>query len=126
ATCDNLPADRVFELINTYSKFLIERLAQNGGIVDNIIGDEIVCFFTGKSQSDTEYVKNSLDALTSIFNELKDFESELHRRGFPTLNFGIGVNFGEASLGTVGAESKVNFTALGKTVNIASRLQSIC
>ena len=48
------------------------------------------------------------------------------RSGYPALRFGIGINYGEASIGSVGTDTKMNFTALGTTVNLAARLQAVC
>ena len=126
AATENIPAEDVFELVNIYCKFLADRLAKYGAIIDNIIGDQVVCFFSPKDPSDTEYIANSFKALTSIITDVAAFQEELTSKGYPALRFGIGMNFGEASIGTVGTDKKMNFTALGTTVNLAARLQAVC
>ena len=126
AATENIPAEKVFELVNVYCKFLTERLAKYGGILDNIIGDQIVCFFSQSKTSQEDYVADSFLALTAIIDEVGSFQDELVRSGYPALRFGIGINYGEASIGSVGTDKKMNFTALGTTVNLAARLQAVC
>ncbi len=126
AATENIPAENVFKLVNIYCQFLADRLAKHDAIIDNIIGDQIVCFFVPKDKKDSQYKLNSFLALKSIIDEVASFQEELSRSGHPALRFGIGMNFGEASVGSVGTEDKMNFTALGTTVNLAARLQSVC
>ncbi len=126
AATENIPAEDVFKLVNIYCTFLTDKLAKFGAVIDNIIGDQIVCFFSPQSSLDTKYVENSFLALSSIIGEVATFQNELTQAGYPALRFGIGMNYGEASIGSVGTEEKMNFTALGTTVNLAARLQAVC
>ncbi len=126
AATENIPAEQVFELVNIYCRFLADKLAKYGAIIDNIIGDQVVCFFSPKDASDVDYVSKSFDALTSVITDVSIFQEELTRKGYPALRFGIGMNYGEASVGSVGTDKKMNFTALGTTVNLAARLQAVC
>ena len=126
AATENIPAEQVFELVNIYCNFLTEKLAKHGAIIDNIIGDQIVCFFSQKNIADQLYVKNSFLALTEMIGDIAKFQNEMVQKGYPALRFGIGIHIGEASVGSVGTDDKMNFTALGSTVNLASRLQAIC
>lgn len=122
--CDGIVPEKVFELINLYASFVTKTLAQEGAIIDNIIGDEVVAFFIQKDNK-LDYVSRSFKAVLNILNSIDEFQADVKSHGFPPLAFGVGIHSGEASVGTVGSDFKMNFTALGNTVNVASRLQSI-
>lgn len=123
--CDGATPEHAFSLINQFAEFATSRLAMAGAIIDNIIGDEIVSFFTSKTETDTEVAERTLSAVRKIQSDFPKFSEKLADAGFPNIRLGIGVHFGEASVGSVGGEAKMNYTALGSTVNVASRLQSL-
>lgn len=122
--CDGMSPEKVFELINTYASYITQTFAEHGAIIDNIIGDEVVSFFIQKDHH-SDYIFKCFHAILDLLENIDTFQSEIKNHGFPPLAFGIGIHSGEASIGSVGSDFKMNFTALGSTVNIASRLQSI-
>jgi class 3 adenylate cyclase len=125
SACDGAAPERAFALINMFAEFATKHLAAQGAIVDNIIGDEIVCFFTKDPHQPTTHVERALKAAQSIQEHFPELNAKLKLHGFPHLKLGIGLHCGEASVGSVGSDAKMNFTALGSTVNVASRLQAL-
>lgn len=123
--CDGVSPERAFLLINTFADFITQILATNGAIIDNIIGDEIVAFFVKAETNPDEYARRAIAAANEIRSKFHLLQSTLKSYGFPELRLGIGIHCGEATIGSVGSDAKMNFTALGSTVNIASRLQSL-
>lgn len=123
--CDGVSPERAFLLINTFADFVTQILASNGAIIDNIIGDEIVAFFVKAESSPNEHARRALDSAKEIRSRFHVLQATLRSYGFPELRLGIGIHCGEATIGSVGSDAKMNFTALGSTVNIASRLQSL-
>lgn len=123
--CEGASPERAFLLVNLFSQFTTKILADYGAIIDNIIGDEVVAFFRIDQPGDRAALKNAIGAITQITNQYDLFQQKLSDHGFTSLRLGIGANFGEAILGSVGGQDKMNYTALGSTVNVASRLQSL-
>lgn len=125
SACDGASPERAFSLINQFAEFATSHLAANGAIIDNIIGDEIVSFFPQDHVGTKNYIFRALSAAHQIQSEFAKFSEKLRQNGFAELRLGIGIHCGEASVGSVGGDAKMNYTALGANVNIASRLQSL-
>lgn len=125
SACDNISPEKAFDLINLFSNFVTKILSEEGAIIDNIIGDQVVAFFTKREDSQYAHVDAALRASIRIKNEYPVLFQLLKQNGAPSLKMGIGLHVGDASMGSVGGEAKMNFTAIGTTVNVASRLQSL-
>jgi class 3 adenylate cyclase len=125
AACDGVAPEKAFLLINLFSDFATKILSEEGAIIDNIIGDEIVSFFPCEPADPHSHIFRAIKAANKISQNFSSFLQTLKQNGFPSLRLGIGINCGAASIGSVGSDAKINFTALGTTVNVASRLQSI-
>jgi class 3 adenylate cyclase len=111
---------RVVELLNIYFEFVTKYIAKHGGIVDNLIGDGVVAFFSGSSE---QIARNALFAGIEILANLDELQKSLRDKGLPTPSIGIGLHIGPAVVGSIGSRTKMSYTAIGDTVNIASRIQ---
>jgi class 3 adenylate cyclase len=125
AACDTLSAEKAFDLINNYANFTTKILSEEGAIIDNIIADEIVAFFSRGDSNSVNHADAALRAAYRIKDEFEKLNNIFIQNGIPSLKLGIGINLGEATVGSVGGDAKMNFTAIGTTVNIASRLQGL-
>ncbi len=125
AACDNLSPEKAFDLINLFANFTTKILSDEGAIIDNIIGDEIVSFFSRRDDDPTSHIIASLRTAIRIKSEFAQLDKIFLQNGIPSLRLGIGLHVGEASVGSVGGDAKMNFTAIGTTVNKAARLQSL-
>jgi len=116
-------------VMNRYLTVMSEPVRRNNGIIDKYIGDAIMAFwgppFTGIEEH------GRLGCLTAIemMAALPAFRAELPdlmglRRGIPKVNVRIGLATGEVVVGNIGSEQTRNYTVIGDTVNIASRLES--
>lgn len=117
--------ERVVQLLNLYFEFATKIVVKHGGIVDNLVGDGIVAFFLGSNSPRTTNVHRSkiLACGVEFVETISIFNQLLLSHGFQEMGIGLGVNVGNALVGTVGSEGKLSYTALGDTVNLASRLQ---
>lgn len=125
SACDGAPPEHAFLLINSFADFATKCLAVEGAIIDNIIGDEIVCFFPSNPSDPGEHVTRALRSIARLKSEFPAFTQKLKQQGFGEIKLGVGLHSGEATIGSVGSDAKMNFTALGSTVNTASRLQAL-
>ena len=68
---------------------------------------------------------NAVSAALGMQRRIKDVNLQLAAKGLPSVTLGIGINTGEATVGCIGAEQRSEYTAIGDTVNIASRIEGI-
>jgi adenylate cyclase len=115
------PADLVL-LMNKYLSAMTEIIEVNGGFVDKYIGDAIVAVF-GAPLDDPDHARNAVRAALACRGRLEELnEKKSAFRGY-RLDQRIGLNSGEALVGNIGSERRFNYTAMGDTVNLASRLE---
>lgn len=120
---DRLPYDVVF-LLNRYLGLMSDAIQQAGGRVDKFIGDGIMAIF-GISDSLQIGSRQALAASIGMANALDALNDEIGLTGDDRLRIGIGIHAGPVILGRIGAAgASNNITALGDTVNAASRLES--
>ncbi len=123
---ESYSVDQIFDVLNRYLNFGTNIIAQHGGIIDKLVGDEIVAFFVDSSNSNENHAVRALKATAQLLTELEEFNLELETLGFAALSFGIGLNSGIALVGSMGGDIRLNYTAIGDVINTASRLQDLC
>lgn len=114
-TAQMRPED-VVGTLNRYFAEMVEAIQQHGGTVDKFVGDCVMALW-GAPQSRPDDVRNALRAALSMLERAKKITF-----GGKPLQMGIGINTGLAVLGCIGSPRRLDYTAIGSTVNIASRL----
>ena len=117
-TAQMRPED-VVGTLNRYFAEMVDAIQQHGGTVDKFVGDCVMALW-GAPQSKPEDVRNALRAALSMLERAKKITF-----GGKPLQMGIGINTGLAVLGCIGSPRRLDYTAIGSTVNIASRLCGI-
>lgn len=116
---ERVTAGEFRSLIQAYYRSAAVAIDENGGIVDKFLGDGVMALFipviTGEN-----HASRAIDAGRAVLRAIE--RDGLGRRG---LRVGAGIHTGEAFVGVVGGGEKIDFTALGDTVNIAARLGSL-
>jgi adenylate cyclase len=121
---EELGAAGVVEMLNEYFSFMEDILKGNGGVVDKYIGDAIMALFgvPAKLGKDADRaVKAGLDMLAALEVLNKDRAA----RGQKAIAIGVGVSTGEVIAGNIGSPTRMNYTVIGDTVNLASRIESL-
>lgn len=111
-------------ILNRYFTIMTEEILRNGGVLDKYIGDAIMAFW-GAPIEDPNQAENALRAGLGMVRKLQMFNKELKARGGPQINLGIGIYTGQAVVGNVGSENRFDYTVIGDTVNMASRLEGV-
>lgn len=111
----------VVELLNQYFDMMIEIVFRMNGTVDKIIGDEIMVLFGAPLAFPDDTLRAALCALT-MRRELERFNRLRASLGEPPLEAGIGINRGSVISGNIGSRKRMDYTVIGDTVNLASRL----
>ncbi|MFC1855671.1 CHASE2 domain-containing protein [Thermodesulfobacteriota bacterium] len=125
-----LQPDEVVEMLNKYFTIICNKILKAGGTVDKFIGDAIMVIF-GAPLYYEDHADMALETAMSIAKEAKQFakwmEARFHDKydNLPEFDIGIGLHSGSAIIGNVGSLERFEFTAIGDTVNIASRLEGL-
>ncbi len=111
-------------VLNRYFSLMTEEILKHGGVLDKYIGDAIMAFW-GAPIDDPDQADNAMRASLGMLEKLKFLNKELRDSGRPEINIGIGLYTGMAVAGNIGSESRLNYTVMGDTVNVASRLEGL-
>jgi adenylate cyclase len=117
------PPQEIVNLLNRYFSRQVEVIFRHGGTLDKFIGDCIMAFW-GAPLEDSRHAEHAVAAALEMEQVLIAFREELGEagRGF---DVGIGINSGTAVVGFIGSEQKLDYTAIGDTVNLASRIEGL-
>ena len=118
-----LPYDLVF-VLNSYFKTAGEAVARAGGIVDKFVGDGVMALF-GVETGPDDGCRRALIAAKEIVSGVTQLSQLLASELAEPLKIGVGIHSGPAVVGRMGYGSAISLTAIGDTVNVASRLQDL-
>jgi adenylate cyclase len=118
----------VVEMLNTYLGQACEPILAQGGTVDKFIGDAVMAVF-GSPVLYPDHARRALSAALGLAEKAREFRAWMQQRfgdqDLPDFAIGIGIHTGEAIVGNIGSPKRLEFTAIGDTVNTASRLEGL-
>lgn len=120
----SLPYDLV-HILNRYFNALGAKIDQNGGYIDKYMGDGIMAIFGLENGSDEDPAFLALKSSFEMIEALKEFNVYLKKNFDHEFEIGIGIHYGKVVVGSLGYHKKLSFTAIGDTVNTASRIESL-
>ena len=109
--------------LRDYHAVMVDVIFRNNGTLDKFIGDGIMATFGTPSTTGND-ARNALSAAVEMQAALKSLNEARKAGGRPAVRIGIGMHYGPVVVGNVGSESRLEYTVIGDTVNIASRLES--
>jgi adenylate cyclase len=121
---ERLDPESVVLLLNDFYNLMIETTFKHDGTLDKFLGDGVMCIFgapIARPDHAIQAVRTALDMQAGI----AELGARFTREGRPPIAVGIGVSAGEVVAGTVGSEDRMEYTAIGDSVNLAARLESI-
>jgi adenylate cyclase len=116
-------AAQVVDLLNRYFSMQVEVIFRHGGTLDKFIGDAIMAFW-GAPAADPAHAANAIAAALEMAQKLEEFKRELGAEG-AAFDVGIGIHSGPAVVGFIGSERRQDYTAIGDTVNLSSRIEGL-
>jgi len=121
---ESMEARDVVKLLNDFHGGMVDTIFRYGGTLDKYLGDGLLAYFNAPvPQSD--HAERSVRCALDMIDSLADINRKRVERGQSPIGMGVGIHAGQAVVGNVGAPHRREFTAIGDTVNVASRLQSM-
>lgn len=114
--------EKVVGLLNRYFSAMSQIIFAHGGTLDKYIGDGLMAIF-GAPNATPEDAENALKTAVAMQERLITLNKELEADEFSPISIGIGLHTGEATIGYIGSDQRSEYTAIGDTVNVASRLE---
>jgi adenylate cyclase len=116
--------EQVVDLLNRYFTRQVEVIYRHGGTLDKFIGDAVMAFWNAPTES-PDHARRAVHAALDMLVALDDFKRELAERGegLGEFDIGIGLHTGPAVVGFLGSDSRMEYTAIGDTVNLGSRIE---
>lgn len=121
---EGLSPTQLTEMINHYLTPMTRVIYQHRGTVDKYIGDAIMAFW-GAPVADAQHPTHALEAAMGMVSELHKLQDSFRKKGWPTIQIGIGVNTGVMTVGNMGSAYRLAYTVMGDAVNLASRLEGL-
>ena len=119
---EKLSPEEVVTLLNLYLTAMTDIILASGGIIDKYEGDAIMAFWGAPVQEEDHAARACLAALENQ-TRLATLRQELAQMGLPPVYSRIGINTGEMIIGNLGSSQRFDFTVIGDSVNLASRLE---
>jgi len=119
---EKLAPEKVVQLLNEYFELMVEVIFRNHGTLDKFMGDGLMAIF-GAPEEDHHQEEHALRAAIEMQQELEKLQEKWSVDGIH-IRIGIGIHSGPAIVGNIGSSRRMEYTAIGDTVNVASRLES--
>ncbi len=120
---ESMSAEDVSKILNDYFKEIEPIITKNNGVINKFIGDAVMVIF-GEPIQDKNHATNAVKCADEMLKKVKSLQQKWLQEGRPKLEIGIGINTGDAFVGNIGTESRLEYTVIGDMVNLASRIES--
>lgn len=120
---EKLSADEVSVILNEYFTEMEPIVTKHRGVINKFIGDAVMVIF-GEPIKDELHPVNAVRCANEMLEKVDELQQKWLSEGKPKIEIGVGINTGEAFVGNIGSENRMEYTVIGDTVNLASRIES--
>ncbi len=121
---ESLLPEQIVEILNAYLELVAKAVLKYQGTIDKFIGDAAMAVFNSPLDLE-DYEFRAVCAAWELLSNAKDLNQICREKFGREVAFGIGIQCGEAVIGNIGSELRMDYTAIGDTVNTASRLEGV-
>jgi adenylate cyclase len=108
--------------MNRYMTAMTAKIIDNNGTLDKYIGDAQMAFWNAPLD-EADHAKLAVKTALEMLGDLERFNDEIRLEGIPAFGMGLGINTGSVVVGNMGSDQRFDYTCLGDSVNLASRLE---
>lgn len=119
---EQMTAQQVSEILNEYFTEMEPIITKYNGIINKFIGDAVMAVF-GEPIQDKNHAQNAVKCAYEMLKKVKELRKKWVKENKPKIEIGIGINTGEVFVGNIGSVNRMEYTVIGDTVNLASRLE---
>ena len=119
---EKMPADEVSTILNEYFSQMEPIIRKYNGVINKFIGDAIMVIF-GEPIQDINHPKNAVKCAYEMLKKVNYLREKWLEQGRPRFEIGVGINTGEVFIGNIGTENRMEYTVIGDSVNLASRIE---
>ena len=123
AMAERLEATEVVALLNHYLSAMVELIHQNGGTIDEIIGDAILVIF-GAPLAMSDAAQRAVRCALEMQKGMRGVNEYNYQMGWPEIEMGIALHTGEVVVGNIGSTKRSKYGVVGRTVNLTARIES--
>lgn len=120
---EKMTAEEVSVILNEYFTEIEPIITKYNGVINKFIGDAVMAIF-GEPIQDINHPQNAVKCAYEMLKTVERLQDKWLFEGKPKIEIGIGINTGEAFVGNIGSEKRLEYTVIGDTVNLASRIES--
>jgi len=121
---EGMAPDDLVNSLNRYFSGQVDIIYNRKGIVDKYIGDAIMAFWGAPEKHNDDAFQSVMSAI-EMTAAVKKFNENQKKLGKCEFQIGIGLNYGEVTVGNIGSERKMDYTVIGDAVNLASRMEGL-
>jgi adenylate cyclase len=121
---EGLAPTELTAMMNAYLTHMTVSIQEDRGTIDKYIGDAIMAFW-GAPLKDEKHAEHALKSALAMQKKVKEIAPEFIKRGWPSLEIGVGLNCGMMNVGDMGSTFRRAYTVLGDAVNLAARLEGL-
>ena len=120
---EKLTPEEISLILNEYFTEIEPIITKYNGVINKFIGDAVMAIF-GEPIQDKNHALNAVLCANAMLKKVKQLQEKWLYEGKPKIEIGVGINTGDAFVGNIGSEKRLEYTVIGDTVNLASRLES--
>lgn len=122
---EKVSSEELIQILELYFTPMTEIVLHNNGTLDKYIGDAIMAFYNAPIDV-PNHQKYAVDTALQMVEKLPSINQKLNSRNLPSINFGVGINTGNAIVGNIGSAHRFDYSVIGDSVNLASRIEGLC
>ncbi len=119
---EKMSAEDVSKILNEYFAEMEPIIRKYNGVINKFIGDAIMVIF-GEPIQDINHPKNAVKCAYEMLKKVNYLREKWLEEGRPRFEIGVGINTGEVFIGNIGTENRMEYTVIGDSVNLASRIE---